>query len=55
MEKTKEQKATVEEFVKVLQEFLRENVVGVVEKKDDVSFFFHLAGGQKFCVSAKEE
>ena len=55
MDKTKEQKATVEEFIKVLQEFLRENVVGVVERKDDASFFFYLAGGQKFCVSAKEE
>ena len=55
MEKTKEQKATAEEVVKVLQEFLRENVVGFVERKDDESFFFHLAGGQKFCVSVKEE
>ena len=55
MEETKEQKATAEEFVKVLQEFLRENVVGVVEKKDDTSFFFHMPGGQKFCVSVKKE
>ena len=55
MKKTKEEKATVEEFVKVLQEFLREDVIGVVEKKDDVSFFFHLAGGQRFCVSVRQE
>ena len=55
MKKTKEQKATEEGFIKVLQELLRENVVGFVERKDDASFFFHLAGGRKFCVSVKEE
>ena len=55
MEKTKEKKATVEGFAKVLQELLRENVVGIVERKDNATFFFHLVGGQKFCVSVKQE
>ena len=33
MEKTKEKKATAEQFVEVLQELLRENVVGFIEKE----------------------
>ena len=35
MEKTKEKKATAEQFVEVLQELLRENVVGFIEKRED--------------------
>ena len=55
MGKTKEQKATVMECVDVLQEMLREHIVGVVEKKDDTSLSFRLPGGKTFSVRVEEE
>ncbi|MBO5737255.1 MAG: hypothetical protein J6S04_05560 [Clostridia bacterium] len=55
MEKTKEERATVTEFVGVLQELLRENVVGWIEQNDEEFFSFCLAGGKRFLVHVTEE
>ena len=54
MEKTKEKKATTEQFVEVLQELLRENVVGFIAKREDEGFSFCLAGGQRFSIYVEE-
>ena len=54
MEKTKEKKATAEQFVEVLQELLRENVVGFIAKREDEGFSFCLAGGQRFSIYVEE-
>ena len=56
MEETKEkQLATAMELAGVVQELLRENVVGFVGAREGAGFSFRLAGGQNFRILVVEE
>ena len=56
MEETKEkQLATAMELAGVVQELLRENVVGLVGEREGARFSFRLASGQNFRILVVEE